>query len=275
MRRARPHTGYFLSYISPTLMAVFCIDIGNTSAHMGLVDQGKLRLRRDIPTALLCEADPMVAEQISDSLKEAEGLAFASVVPKAAEGLQRIMRNSFPALPLYHLRSDTAAFIGFDYPKPSEVGQDRIANVIAARELCGAPAVVIDMGTATTFDVLTSKGYAGGIIAPGLSLMTEYLHEKTALLPRLDRLELGSASAIGKSTEEAMKIGAHVGFRGMIREMLRCVLLDLEALGEGRASVLTTGGNAIVLPEGWWPDAKHMPDLALLGLDYAFRRCIA
>ncbi|MBN1403838.1 MAG: type III pantothenate kinase [Opitutales bacterium] len=253
-------------------MPILCIDIGNSSAHSGILEKGQVLSRRDTPTRHFVAADS-VARSVLEQMRECdcEGLAFASVVPDAAKGVTRLLEQMGLSPLGYQLRHDTASFIGFDYPSPAEVGQDRIANVIAAKQMLGSPAVVIDMGTATTFDVLTSKGYAGGIIAPGLALMTDYLHEKTALLPKLERMELLTPGAIGKSTVEAMKIGAHIGFRGMIKEMLKCVMADLEAAGEGRAHVLTTGGNAIVLPEGWWPNAKHVPDLALFGLEIAFR----
>lgn len=253
------------------MAALLCIDIGNSSAHAGIVDNGTILSRSDTPTRRFVTAH-VSAREVLEKARGLDGVAFASVVPAAAEGLKLLLSEMGMSEKGYHLRYDTASFIGFDYPRPAEIGQDRIANVIAARHLVGTPAVVIDMGTATTFDVLTSKGYSGGIISPGLALMTDYLHEKTALLPRLERMELASNSSIGKSTEEAMKIGAHIGFRGMIGEMLRCVIADLHTLGEGPASVITTGGNAALLPSGWWPGARHVPDLALLGLEIAFNK---
>lgn len=254
-------------------MKLFCIDIGNTSAHAGLVEGGIVTGRRDIPTALIARADAGILEVLREASEGADGIAFASVVPAATTGLWQMLRVLDKQGATFHLRHDTVRGVGFDYPNPAEVGQDRIANVVAAQELYGTPAVVIDMGTATTFDVLTSKGYAGGIIAPGLALMTDYLHEKTAQLPRLERMELLTGVAVGKSTVDAMRIGAGVGFRGMIREMLAAVLAELRQ-SEGEASVITTGGNAIVLPEGWWPGARHVPDLALFGLAIAFERAL-
>jgi type III pantothenate kinase len=255
------------------MMKLLCIDIGNTSAHAGLVEGGVVTGRRDIPTSLITQADAGIRELVGDAADGADGIAFASVVPSATAGLWQILRSLDRQGATFQLRHDTVRGLGFDYPNPSEVGQDRIANVVAARELFGTPSVVIDMGTATTFDVLTSKGYAGGIIAPGLALMTDYLHEKTAQLPKLERMELLTGVAVGKSTVDAMRIGAGVGFRGMIREMLAAVLDELRQT-EGEASVITTGGNAIVLAEGWWPGARNVPDLALFGLAIAYERSL-
>src|SRR5205807_2201603 len=109
--------------------------------------------------------------------------------------------------------------IGIDYPRPGTIGPDRLANAVAARHRFGAPAVVVDFGTAVTFDVVNRAGnYAGGIIAPGLAAMTDYLHEKTALLPRIKIREV--RQVVGKSTEHAMLVGAVHGYRGLVRELL-------------------------------------------------------
>src|SRR3989442_6205956 len=111
------------------------------------------------------------------------------------------------------LTPKTVRGVGIDYPEPETIGRDRLANAVAVRHRFGAPAVVVDFGTAVTFDVVNAKGeYVGGIIAPGLSAMTEYLHEKTALLPNIKIREI--RTVIGKNTEQAMLIGAVHGYRG-------------------------------------------------------------
>ena len=122
------------------------------------------------------------------------------------------------ALPGAHAR-DACAASALIIPKPNTIGPDRLANAVAARHRFGAPAVVVDFGTAVTFDVVDRAGnYVGGIIAPGLAAMTDYLHEKTALLPRIRIREV--KSPIGKSTEQAMLVGAVHGYRGLIRELI-------------------------------------------------------
>src|SRR5205814_3055404 len=109
--------------------------------------------------------------------------------------------------------------IGTDYPRPNTIGPDRLANALAAYHRFGAPVVVVDFGTAVTFDVVDRAGnYIGGIIAPGLAAMTDYLHEKTALLPTIRIREI--KSVIGRSTEQAMLVGAVHGYRGLIRGLL-------------------------------------------------------
>jgi len=114
---------------------------------------------------------------------------------------------------------------------------------VAVRHRFGAPAVVVDFGTAVTFDVVNRKGnYVGGIIAPGLSAMTDYLHEKTALLPKITIREINAV--IGKSTEEAMLIGAVHGYRGLIRGLLNELKQTLKS---DPLPVVATGGYAQLL----------------------------
>ena len=118
--------------------------------------------------------------------------------------------------------------MGIDYPKPDSIGPDRLANAVAARKRFGAPVVVVDFGTAVTFDVVNRAGnYAGGIIAPGLAAMTDYLHEKTALLPRIKIREV--KTVVGKSTEQAMLVGAVHGYRGLVRELIAELKRELKA----------------------------------------------
>ncbi len=104
-------------------------------------------------------------------------------------------------------------------PEPESIGADRLANAAAVAELYGCPAIVIDFGTAATFDVVSEGGrYIGGVIAPGIESMTNFLYQRTALLPRLSLKE--PSRAIGKSTVEAMRCGAVFGYRGLVREIL-------------------------------------------------------
>ncbi|MHB8524280.1 MAG: type III pantothenate kinase, partial [Limisphaerales bacterium] len=138
------------------------------------------------------------------------------------------------------LTAKTAVGVGIDYPHPETIGPDRLANAIAVKHSFGAPAVVVDFGTAVTFDVVDRRGsYIGGIIAPGLAVMTDYLHEKTALLPHIHIQEVDAV--IGKNTEEAMRIGAVHGYRGLIRELVLELKRELRCR---RLPVVATGGYA-------------------------------
>ena len=157
----------------------------------------------------------------------------------------------------------------------AEVGQDRLADCVGAQLVAGAPAVIIGMGTATTVDILTDRGYAGGIIAPGLGVMTQYLHERTALLPALDPSALLGGPAIGKSTVDAMRSGCALGFAGMIGALLDGVCAELVRQGSPMPKVIVTGGAAVYLPATWQARVMHEPHLTLLGLAEAHRRHFA
>src|SRR5262249_43551929 len=152
--------------------------------------------------------------------------------------------------------------IGIDYPKPATIGPDRLANALAVRTFFGAPALVVDFGTAVTFDVVNSAGnYVGGIIAPGLSAMTDYLHEKTALLPKIKIRE--PSAIIGKNTEQAMLIGAVHGYRGLIHGLIRELKSELCAR---KLPVVATGGYAEPISDGLPEITAVHPNLTLEGL---------
>jgi type III pantothenate kinase len=179
-----------------------------------------------------------------------EGVALCSVVPRVTPLVRETIQGLW-RLPCFELTHRTVAGVGLDYPKPETIGPDRLANAIAARHHFGAPSVVVDFGTAVTFDVVDKSGnYVGGIITPGLAAMTDYLHEKTALLPQIRIREI--TSAIGKSTEQAMLVGAVHGYRGLVRELL----MELrKELGAKRLPVVATGGYAKLI-------AARLPEIS-------------
>jgi type III pantothenate kinase len=155
--------------------------------------------------------------------------------------------------------------VEIDYPKPRSIGADRLANAAAVTALYGYPAVVVDFGTAVTFDIVSGRrAYIGGVIAPGLEAMTSFLYQRTALLPKLSLRE--PPRAIGKSTIEAMLSGAVFGYRGLVREILARIKGEqFPPRGRG-ICVVATGGYARLiarrLPE---IDVVH-PNLTLEGL---------
>jgi type III pantothenate kinase len=168
-----------------------------------------------------------------------EGAAICSVVPRATPKVKAVVRDLWK-LSAVVLTPRTLRGVGIDYPKPETIGPDRLANALAARHRFGAPSVVVDFGTAVTFDVVDARGnYVGGIIAPGLAAMTDYLHEKTALLPRIKIHEV--KSIVGKSTQHAMLVGAVHGYRGLVRELINELKRELKVK---RLPVVATGGYA-------------------------------
>lgn len=253
-------------------MKTLCIDVGNTSIHYAAVEKREVYLRGDFPTAdLLNGPSESFFEALAPHCSEASGIAFCSVVPAVNENLKASLAES--RLPVFQLTHETCKGLDLVYPKPEEIGQDRIANAIAAQEYFGIPAIVIDLGTAVTFDIVSSKGYEGGIIAPGLAVMRKYLHEQTALLPELSEADLLSVEgAIGKSTVHAMQLGVAVGFSGMIDALLQRVREELQSKGEPELVVLSTGGSIANLTRDWSAKSQFVENLTLLGLAVAARR---
>lgn len=240
---------------------ILLLDIGNTHTHLGLANSKRVLRQANIRTADLFSGK---AERLLKRFARREvirGAALCSVVPRATPRARRAVRRLWN-LPCLVLSPATLCGVGIDYPKPETIGPDRLANAVAARRHYGAPVVVVDFGTAVTFDVVNRKGdYVGGIIAPGLAAMTEYLHEKTALLPRIRIRDV--TSAIGKSTEEAMRAGAVHGYRGLVRELIFELKGELKAR---RLPVVATGGYGGVIASGLPEITAVDPLITLEGL---------
>jgi len=237
------------------------LDIGNTHTHLGLANARRVVKQANIATSGWL--DGAAQAEVVKFVKAAaiEGSAVCSVVPRATQHARRAVRKSW-GLSCLELTPDTLRGVSLDYPKPKTIGPDRLANAVAARHFFGAPAIVVDFGTAVTFDVVDRAGnYAGGIIAPGLSVMTDYLHEKTALLPRIRIRDI--QTAIGKSTREAMLIGAVHGYRGLVRELIRELKRELKTR---RLPVVATGGYAQLIADGLPEIGAVFPLLTLEGL---------
>jgi type III pantothenate kinase len=260
---------------------ILLFDIGNTHTHVGLADGKRVIKQADIPTLAWFggSASALVLKIIGRN--KIEGVAVCSVVPRAtplvrkfaaklgapsmvsARSKRKIKRaEAVLGAPLLELTPETLRGVGIDYPKPNSIGPDRLANAVAAKFHFGVPVVVVDFGTAVTFDVVNSKGnYVGGIIAPGLAVMTDYLHEKTALLPKIEIRDINTA--IGKSTEEAMLVGAVHGYRGLVRELIGQLKREL---GAKKLPVVATGGYAKLIAAKLPEISAVAPDLTLEGL---------
>ena len=253
-------------------MKTLCIDVGNTSVHFGLVEGREVASVGHFPTNDFSEGPSQTFFNLVEPLlAPSSTISFCSVVPQINKNLRASLSTA--GQPIFHLTYETCKGLDIVYPEPSEIGQDRIANAIAVQEFYGIPAIVIDMGTAVTFDVVSSRGYEGGIIAPGLAVMRTYLHEQTALLPELSEEDLIHVEGgIGKSTVHAMKLGVSVGFSGMIDALLARVLVELEAQGDRNPIVLSTGGSVANLTREWVRKTECVEDLTWVGLAIAARR---
>lgn len=234
------------------------VDISNSYTKYALSSTNSLFKIQRHPTSQI------TSEWIKKKFKSSDyPLVLSSVVPTKTTLFKKELSSST----LHLLNGKTALGIGIQYPKPEQIGADRLANSIAAFHLHGAPAIVIDFGTAVTFDVIDSRGnYTGGVIAPGLNLMTQYLHEKTALLPHISIRK--PQRAIGKSTEEAMLSGAVYGYRGLIKE----ILIELRREMRAKVKVIATGGQAEIVTNNLREIDEIDPLLTLQGLRIYYNR---
>jgi type III pantothenate kinase len=221
------------------------LDIGNTHTHAGLASDTAVIKQANVPTPdwFGGKAAAMVTRFVGR--QPIEGAILCSVVPRVTPLVRKAVHRAWKLVPL-EFNARTARGVGIDYPKPKTIGSDRLANSIAAFKRFGAPVVVVDFGTAVTFDVVDVRGnYAGGIIAPGLAAMTDYLHEKTALLPRIKIVE--PKNVIGKSTRQAMLAGAVFGYRGLVRELIHELKREMKT---PHLPVVATGGYAKLIAAG-------------------------
>jgi type III pantothenate kinase len=240
---------------------ILLFDIGNTHTHVGLADDRRVRRQTDIPTLTWFGGGATALVKKFTGAAKIDGAVLCSVVPRATPLVRKSVRTVWK-LDTLELTPQTIRGVGIDYPKPNSIGPDRLANAVAAKFHFGAPVVVVDFGTAVTFDVVDARGnYVGGIIAPGLAAMTDYLHEKTALLPKIKIREI--KSAIGKSTEQAMLVGAVHGYRGLVRELIGELKRELRVK---KLPVVATGGYAKLIAAKLPEISAVDPDLTLEGL---------
>ena len=236
-------------------MAWLIIDNSNTRTKFALGDEHDLGAWRGVlPT------QDITASSLESLLAgiEYSAVIIGSVVPAKAIELEKFFAARVPC---HFLGHQSPLGMGIDYPEPHKIGADRLANAVGVQARHGAPVIVIDFGTAVTFDVISAEpAYCGGVIAPGLGAMSGYLPQKTALLPAIDLIE--PASAIGKSTEHAMQVGAVIGYRGLVREIIGKIRAELA----GDPKIIATGGDAELIAKGL-PEIQAVDaDLTLEGL---------
>ena len=231
------------------------VDISNSYTKLAFATRERLGKPIRHPTSEITVA--ILRRILCD--RRVGAIIVSSVVPRR----NKVVAAAAGSSPLLFLNPRLDLGVGIDYPAPRSIGADRLANAAAVAQLYGYPAIVVDFGTAVTFDVVSARGdYVGGVIAPGLESMTNFLYDRTALLPKLSLRE--PVRAIGKTTRDAMLSGAVFGYRGLVREIL--VRVSLENFPRGKPRIVATGGYAQLiarkLPE---IEAVH-PNLTLEGL---------
>ena len=207
---------------------ILLIDVSNSFTKLAFARSGRIGRVRRIPTGSLAKTDiaPLKADLA----------VIASVVPR----IDGLIASALPC-PALWVDHRVPGGVETDYPNPSSIGADRLANAAAAVALGKLPVIVVDFGTAVTFDVIDAGGrYLGGVIAPGLPTAATALHERTALLPLTKIMPI--RKSVGKSTSEAIRIGLLLGAAGLIRETVAAITRD--AFRGRKPRVLATGGDA-------------------------------
>jgi len=220
------------------------IDISNSYAKIAFAS--KQRVSTPVRVATAAVSSNVVARFLRQ--RPVREVIVSSVVPAKNSAIATAAKGKAKVL---WLDWKVNLGVAIDYPKPQSIGADRLANAAAVAALYGCPAIAVDFGTAATFDVVSARrSYVGGVIAPGLEALTNFLYERTALLPKLSFKT--PKRAVGRSTLEAMRSGAVFGYRGLVREILRQI--KAEQFPRTKVVVIATGGYARLI-------ARELPEV--------------
>ncbi len=242
------------------------VDVGNTNINIGVFDGSKLKATWRVATGVhrmpdeyaslllnLFDRQDIDASQITDAI-------LCSVVPPLVGVFEEVCRRYLKVLPLV-VESGVKTGVRICLDNPREVGADRVVNAVAAHQLYGGSVIVIDLGTATTFDAVSEDGdYLGGAIAPGIAIATEALFTRTAALPRVELTH--PKRAVGRNTVAAMQSGIVFGYAGLIEGIVARIQQEMG----GKAKVVATGGYAELLARETPVIEVVNPDLTLVGL---------
>lgn len=245
------------------------VDVGNTQTVLGLFDGERLFESYRIKTDQRVTADElalMFRGLLSDH-SAPDGVAVCSTVPAVLDQLTAMFDRYFADIPTIVVGPGVKTGVPILTDNPREVGPDRIVNTLAAHTLYGGPAVVVDFGTSTNFDVVSARGeFLGGALAPGIEISVDALAARAARLFKVELVE--PRSVIGKTTSEALQSGLLYGFAGQVDGLVRRIS---DQLGE-RPVVLATGGLSHLMFSVCQTLDHHEPDLTLVGLRLVYER---
>src|ERR1041384_1362084 len=249
---------------------LLAIDAGNTNLVFALVEDGTIRARWRIATDARRTADEyavwlhqlLALEGFSKA--DVGAVIIGTVVPRALHNLEVLASKYFGATALVAGEGRVPWGIALDVAEPKSVGADRVLNAIAAHALYEGDLIVVDFGTAATFDLVSSSGaYQGGIIAPGINLSLDALVNAAAKLPRIAiEAPEGNLSVIGRTTQSQMQIGIYWGYVAMIEGLTERMRREIE----GPETVIATGGLADLFDKHTEVFDAIEPDLTIPGL---------
>jgi len=249
-------------------MSLLAIDVGNTNTVLGLFDDDVLTESFRVKTDARATADEIALlwrGLLADAV--VDGIVCCSTVPSVLHEVRSVLTRYFADVPAVIVEPGVKTGVPLLYDNPREVGADRIVNSLAAFHLYGGPAVVVDFGTSTNFDVVSARGeFLGGALAPGIEISVDALASRAARLLKVEIVR--PRSVIGKTTVEALQSGLLYGFTGQVDGLVRRIQAEL---GEPTTVVATGGLASLVVAESETID-HHEPDLTLLGLRLVFER---
>ena len=245
---------------------LLAVDIGNTNMKLAAFDGERIVASDRVPTkesTSPATAASMICESLAKhGIREQDisGIVFCSVVPPLTTMLERAAADTFGVTALDVKKAEDRG-VRLDVDKPDGVGTDRIVNAAAAYGLFGGPSIVVDFGTATTFDVVTGGGiFVGGVIAPGISLASEALTARAAQLPPIE--PVFPDNVIGRDTDQAMRSGLMYGYVGLMESLIRRIRAEIGS----EAKVIATGGLVETIAEKTDSIDELEPNLTLQGL---------
>jgi type III pantothenate kinase len=251
---------------------LLAIDIGNTNTVLGVFDGEKLDRSWRIKTDSRSTADELALTYrglLADH--PVDGIAACSTVPAAMRELRHMLADYYGNLPTVLVEPGVRTGVSLQYENPKEVGADRIVNTLAAYHLVHGPAIVVDFGTTTNFDVVNERGdFMGGALAPGIEVSLDALAERAAQLRKVELVE--PRGPIGKNTVEALQSGILYGFAGQVDALVRRLRAALVPDDPESVAVIATGGLAPLVIRNSETVTRHEPDLTLLGLRLIYER---
>ena len=250
---------------------LLAIDIGNTTISFGVVRHQKVLKYFDVPTNLpkkiLKENLSKVFKNIDQHFPSLKKAVICSVVPNLTRVVQSLAEDCLEIKPVV-IGEDLKVPIANHYRNPKQVGQDRLVCAYAVKVMYGHPAVVIDLGTAITFDIVSKKGaYEGGMIIPGIQLSADSLFQKTALLPRIDTIH-GPKNLVGKTTKESILSGIFYGYGVMCTGLIELLSSQIQK----KPYVVLTGGYTEIMKKYIFPKGYRIEkDLVFKGMELIFK----
>lgn len=256
---------------------ILAVDIGNTDTVFGVYDVDRLTVQFRIQSDKSKTTDEYAAlimslfDMRNLDYRKIEGVIIGSVVPSLTFTFSRFVSKYLNIEPLI-VGSGLKTGISVRTENPKEVGADRIANAVGAVAKFGAPCVVVDFGTATTFDIVNRLGeYIGGVICPGVKLAASVLHSNTAKLPEVDIKK--PSSVIGKNTIHSIQSGIYYGYLEMMNGLLERIRLE-EFKDVSDLKIISTGGLSRLFTKDLRYDITYEPHLTLNGLRVIYEKNI-